>query len=482
MSGLRTFDSICDACLQPVPSHVECAGRDVLLVRNCPQHGRREYRTSRNGQAYLNFDQFRLETMPPSGQGPEPSKSFFFITPSCNQGCSYCLNEANEFRYFDDYDAATFAQQLAQSKLRKIALVGGEPFAHPRFWELVQVVRSHGKSLQLYTNGLALADRALVQRLVEAAGPDCEIFMTFEGFEPELYEWVGAGRVRERKLAALKNLEEFQLATTFHQTVPPEPYQSAIVSQVQAARELAQYALEHGYVRALAFQSIVAIGGARGLSAQEVTSVDLTMDRVLESLPVVVTRSEIYALQKIFALLSGVMRLPRCPHLQFAVLVREAGSWHGLDRYLHIRRLNRRLDARLRGRRWSRAEMLWALIVDTLASVRWRQLPRLMRLALQVWPVLRGGLDASRIPRNILPVAASTVCDRFNYDADLVPGCDKRVFSTVEGRVIAELAAEMSLRQMRQRAEHEDDDTLRMPSRLVMPRAAPGHRPEQPHG
>lgn len=453
----------------------------MLLVRECPQHGRREYRTSRNGQAYLNFDQFRRETMPPIGLEPEPSKTFFFITPSCNQGCSYCLNEANEFRYFEEYGSASFEQQLAQSKASKIALVGGEPFAHPRFWDLVQAARRQGKSLQLYTNGLALADRALVQRLVEVAGSDCEIFMTFEGFDPDLYEFVGAGRVRERKLAALKHLEEFGLATTFHQTVPPDQYQSGTVSQVQAARELAQYAIDHGYVRALAFQSIVAIGGARGLSAQEVTSVDLTMDRVLESLPVAVTRGEVYALQKVFALLSGVLHLPRCPHLQFAVLVRAGDHWHSLERYLHTERLNRRLDARLRGRSWSRSEMLWALVVDTLAALRWRQLPRLLRLALQVWPVLRGGLDASRIPRNILPVAASTVCDRFNYDGDLVPGCDKTVHSTVDGAVITELATEMSLRQMRQRATHEDDSTLRMPSRLVMPRQALDHPVEHPH-
>ena len=76
------------------------------------------------------------------------------------------------------------------------------------------------------------------------------------------------------------------------------------------------------------------------------------------------------------------------------------------------------------------------------------------RLAWQVLPVFRRQLDIANIPKTILPIVATTVCDRFNYDDTLARHCDKRVHSNVRGQVIAELASEMSLRQLQERPTH----------------------------
>jgi pyruvate-formate lyase-activating enzyme len=449
----RTFPSICDVCLSEVTGRVERAGDDVLLIRDCPTHGARRFLVSRNGADFERYDRFRVATLLDDARPADPSKRFFFITPACNQGCTYCLNEANEYAYFDTYDLDRFEADVSALPGDSVSLVGGEPFSHPRFFEFAQIVRRHGKKLLVFTNGLALADERTVARLVEVSAGRCEVYMTFEGFAPELYEHLAAGRVRERKLAALENLQRYGVAVGLHQTVPPDSQRGAHVDEPGAMRELIAYAMEHDCVRALAFQSVVAIGGARHLGADEVTSVDRAMDQIIAALPVKIERREVYTLQKLFALVSGLLRMPRCPQYQPVVLFRLGDRWTGLDTFLDCETLDRRLDERLRRRPLTRARMLQALLADVAAAVRWRQMPALLRLAWQVLPVFRRQLDIADIPKSILPIVATTVCDRFNYDDTLARRCDKIVHSNVGGHVIAELASAMSLRHMQERAE-----------------------------
>lgn len=454
----RTFPSVCDVCLRDVRGRVERAGDEVRLVRDCATHGRREFLVSTNGADFERYDRFRRATAPPTAVLAEPPRTFFFVTPACNQGCTYCLNEANGYAYFDVYDIERFAADVARVAGEHVSVVGGEPFSHPRFLELAAIVRGSGKTLQVFTNGLALADERRVIDLLETTGGRCQVFMTFEGFAPELYAHVGVGRAHDRKIAALAHLAKHDVPVVLHQTLPPG---TDADRQAAAMRTLIDYALAHEHVRAVAFQAVVAIGGARHLAAADVCSVDRAMDRVLAALPVRVARREVYVLQKLLGLMSGVTGTPRCPHMQVALLVRDGGRWSGLDALVDCARLDRRLDGRLGRRPFTRGRMLWTLAVDGAAAVRWRHWRRLLRLARRVAPAVRRGFDVGRLPRDVLPIVASTVCDRFNYDATLARRCDKVVYSNVRGRVIRELASRMSLRQSRERAENEDHGTVR---------------------
>jgi len=457
----RTFPSICDVCLEEVPGCVERTGDEVFLVRDCPVHGARRFLISRNGVDFERYDQFRAATLPAGVTPAAPSKSFFFITPSCNQGCTYCLNEANQFTYFAPYDLDRFDADIGTLPGDAVSVVGGEPFAHPRFFEFAAAVRRHGKKLLVFTNGLALADERTVARLVEVCAGRCQVFMTFEGLSPELYAHLVPARVYERKCAALENLEKYGVPVGVHHTMPPHHQRSARADQTAALRALMAYAMEHDCVRALAFQAVVAVGGARHLAADEVVSVDRAMDEIVAALPVRVDRREVYTLQKLFGLVSGVLRMPRCPHMQLVALFRLNGAWVGLDHLLDCAALDRRLDRRMRRLPLTRLRMIRALVMDVGASVRWRRLPALLRLAWQAFPVFLRDLDIANIPKAILPIVATTVCDRFNYDHTLARHCDKRVHSTVRGAVIAELASAMSLRQLRERAAHDAVTTPR---------------------
>jgi pyruvate-formate lyase-activating enzyme len=455
----RRFQSVCDLCLRDVPGHVERDEANVFLVRECPEHGARRFLTSRNGAAFERFDRAYHALFPDDAPPHPPANSYFFITDACNQGCTYCLNEANAYAYFGEYDLERFAADVRAWSGDCVGLAGGEPFSHPRFFEFARIVRAHGKKLRVCTNGLALADEAVVRRLLEVSGHRCEVRMTFEGFTPACYEHLPVARVRERKLAALANLEKHGVPAALCLTFDPARSRLPAAARQATMRAIIEYAMAHDFIRALAFQSAVAVGGARDLSAGEVMSVDRMMDDIAAAAPVALERRHLYVAQKLMGVATALLRLPLCENSQFAALFRVGSRWVGLDYFFDCDALDQRLDQRLRQAPVTRGRLLQALMIDVLATARLRRLPSFLRLAWQVLPVFWRRFDLSRVPRSILPLASTTACDRHNYDASLARRCDKWGSSMVRGTVVHELLSAMTIRQLREREGAPDGST-----------------------
>lgn len=447
----RRFDSICDLCLMPAPGYVEPQGQDVYLMRNCPQHGLRRFLVSRNGEDFVRFDAFYHRIFPSDGPVHPPANSYFFITDACNLGCSYCLNEANAHAYFGRYDLERFAADVQAWPGPCVGLVGGEPFSHPKFFEFARIVHAHGKRLRVCTNGLALAYADTMRRLIEVSGGDCEVRMTFEGFDPEAYTCFPVARVMERKVAALENLRAHNIPTALCLTFDPESSRLPASVRHRRMRGVLDYALQHDFVRAIAFQNAVAVGGARELESLDVISVDRCMDDIVAIMPDHPLRRHAYVGQKLMGVVTSLLRLPLCENTMHASLFRVGSQWVSLDHFLDCDALDRHLERMLARSPSSRLRLAMALLVALAVSARWRRAPSFLLLAAQIWPVFWHGLDMSRTPRSVLPIAATTACDRYNFDASIARRCDKWGNSVVRGQVVTELLSEMTIRQLRER-------------------------------
>ena len=130
-------------------------------------------------------------------------------TAYCNQKCDYCYNEwrADGGSSLDKGDRDKLflrVQKLLDAfELDHVTVSGGEPFSHPRIFELFDLLREHGVSVQIISNGgmitPALAERLAPYRIryvqITLNGPDEALHATH----------VGAGHF-ERTLAGIRAL------------------------------------------------------------------------------------------------------------------------------------------------------------------------------------------------------------------------------------------------------------------------------------
>lgn len=92
------------------------------------------------------------------------------LTDLCNSACKFCvvaspLYTEDSINYAEVVD---FLKSHADTEHTIVNLHGGEPTIHPRFLETLELIRDLGyREVHLQTNGIRLADRGFVGKLVQ---------------------------------------------------------------------------------------------------------------------------------------------------------------------------------------------------------------------------------------------------------------------------------------------------------------------------
>jgi organic radical activating enzyme len=77
------------------------------------------------------------------------------ITNYCPNHCKYCSSNA-----IDDYNEAIFLNiedienNLEGKQFEHIILSGGEPLAHPKFYQILELCKLHSKDVVIYSNSI----------------------------------------------------------------------------------------------------------------------------------------------------------------------------------------------------------------------------------------------------------------------------------------------------------------------------------------
>jgi MoaA/NifB/PqqE/SkfB family radical SAM enzyme len=456
MNKLRTFSGICDVCLADVPAALEREGDDVYSAKYCPTHGTRRWLVSRNGDRYMRFDR-QYHTLFPADEPPSVGgEPYFFLTNRCNQGCDYCLIEANHrYDYFGDYDVEQFDRDIRSSASSKVTLFGGEPLMHPRFFEFVERIVAAGKTAVICSNGIAFADEGVVSKLMEASRGRCFVRITFEGFDDENYGHLPVRRLADVKLAALANLKKHAVPMALAHTVNLDEQRDEDRLR-RTMRSIIEFAMKERFVSGVTFTSVTALGGSRSNRPDEVLSLDRLMDRLLASCPVAVERNHVYLTQQIAWFVGRILDVPMCEYKQAAMLLRRGGRWVGIDDLLDCHRLERRFDRRIEQPRSGRFRQLLGLATDLVASARLSRLPWLAGLAARTLPLLWSGLDYRRLPKEILLLNVSTTCDPNNFDASVARRCERFGYALAGTRVRIGLCSHLGIEALRERTAADD--------------------------
>jgi tetraether lipid synthase len=192
---------LCEKCGAAVDARYEIRDNSVFLVKFCRDCGRtaslvtkdaRKWRWKREISGYQE----------PSESGcsmncaacdhqthTKPNTVAIDVTNRCNQRCPICLAyvDAMGFSYEPplEYFDKIYKSFLNQNPRPNICFFGGEPTVHPSFLEIVRAARAYGYKVQLFTNGLKLADMEYCQKLCSMG---VQINFGFDGTKPEVYK------------------------------------------------------------------------------------------------------------------------------------------------------------------------------------------------------------------------------------------------------------------------------------------------------
>lgn len=261
MSGghlIQSTESLCPVCLKVLPADIIKRGDEVLLCRECPEHGRFEEAIWR-GQP--DFETWRRPKMPAAGvklqaeadrgcpydcglcpeHAQHPCTILFEITQQCNLGCPICFADSGG-REQEFSPLPLLLEQMrwlhGQTGEVVLQLSGGETTLHPDLPSLVAEGAKLFPAVQLNTNGLRLAeDPSLARRLAEAGLS--WVFLQFDGTSDRTFEIIRGRPLLEKKKAAIAACAAAGLSVVLVPTVAAGVNDGELGGLVQLAVNLA---------------------------------------------------------------------------------------------------------------------------------------------------------------------------------------------------------------------------------------------------
>lgn len=153
---------------------------------------------------------------------PEENKFttlFVDLTHRCNMACANCYIPNRSIPDMDVEKLYDFAKRLPERVTFR--LIGGEPTLRKDLPEIISTLKSLKHQTTLFSNGLLLADKALVQN-VKAAGLDRIQLSMSGGTLNEVYQITDKMNAAEKKIQALENLVEAGIITSIGMIVVNE--------------------------------------------------------------------------------------------------------------------------------------------------------------------------------------------------------------------------------------------------------------------
>jgi MoaA/NifB/PqqE/SkfB family radical SAM enzyme len=144
-----------------------------------------------------------------SGDIAAPLYVAWQLTNECNLACLHCIEESGPGKAFKDelnFDQVMrVLEQLRDAQVPYLALSGGEPLVHPRFFELVEFITSHGINLKIETNGHHVTPE-VAKRLKDLEVKAVQI--SLDGATPSSFNKMRALGRFEKALEAMRNLRK----------------------------------------------------------------------------------------------------------------------------------------------------------------------------------------------------------------------------------------------------------------------------------
>ncbi|WP_029934721.1 radical SAM protein [Sphingomonas sp. UNC305MFCol5.2] len=276
--------SLCETCLETVPSKVIIEDEQVYYLKRCRVHGVQKTLISddlaywRSQKDWLKPGDRPLRTQTRTEAGcpfdcglcPDHEQhsclAIVEINSACNLACPVCFADAEDLHggHLPLATIETMLDALVESEGEPdlVQLSGGEPTLHPQFFEILDAVKRRPiRHVMINTNGVRIAqDEAFVTRLASYA-PRLEVYLQFDSLDDDALVNLRGARLSRIRRAALEALERVGLSTTLVAVVKRGVNDGEIA-------DIVSHALEWSCVRGVTFQPVQDAGRNEGFDGK----------------------------------------------------------------------------------------------------------------------------------------------------------------------------------------------------------------------
>jgi tetraether lipid synthase len=233
--------SVCPECLRTIPAVKLAVEEEIILRKDCPEHGRFETLIWRGQPAFGTWD--RPKT-PAHLQNPQTSSqagcprdcglcgehrqhtctALIEVTRRCDLSCSFCFADGGRGNLPDpslEELGASFRHVLQAGGPYNVQLSGGEPTLRDDLPEIVGLGRSLDfEFIQVNTNGRRLARDPDYAGVLHEAGV-ASVFLQFDGLDDAVYQKLRGRPLLEEKQRAVEHCDRHGLAVVLVPTLVP---------------------------------------------------------------------------------------------------------------------------------------------------------------------------------------------------------------------------------------------------------------------
>lgn len=281
---LELTRSICPVCKQTINAEVNARDNQVFLRKSCPEHGEFEARVYGDADMYIAAQRFNKPGTRPlttqtevkdgcpqdCGLCPEHKQhaclGVIEVNTGCNLDCPICFADSGSPRangpdgYQITLEQCAFmldAFVAAEGEPEVVMFSGGEPTIHPDILAMIDLAQQRPiNAVNLNTNGVRLAsDKRFVAELGRRNRPGrrVNVYLQFDGLEPETHVAIRGRDLREIKQKALDNCADVGLTVTLVAAVEKDVNEHEIGAVIR-------HGLTHPAVRSVVFQPVTHSG------------------------------------------------------------------------------------------------------------------------------------------------------------------------------------------------------------------------------
>lgn len=277
--------SLCETCLEPIPTKIIVENDRVFYLKRCLDHGVQKTLISddldywRQQKLWIKPGDRPLQTQTRTEAGcpfdcglcPDHEQhsclAIVEINQACNLACPVCFADATDIhgshRPLAEIERMLDALVASEGEPDLVQLSGGEPTIHPDFFAILDAVKRRPiRHVMINTNGLRIAqDRDFTGRLATYA-PRLEVYLQFDSLSDDALMNLRGARLARIRQQALEELERVNLSTTLVAVVKRG------VNDHEVA-DIVRHALEWRCVRGVTFQPVQDAGRNEGFDAGE---------------------------------------------------------------------------------------------------------------------------------------------------------------------------------------------------------------------